>query len=61
MSDQPAKSRATTPRRVVRLKPPDYQPTQEELEEPIQFPQGTTLDDLAQAVVTPVKVVYEDD
>ena len=60
MSDQPAPPRDTSPRRVVRLKPPDYQPTQEELEEPITLPEGTTVEDVVQALLTPVTVVYDD-
>ena len=48
------------PRKVVRLKPPDYQPTPEELAELITFPEGTTEDDLLKALVTPVTIVYDD-
>ena len=33
-----------------------YQPSKEELEEPIEFPEGTTPDDLARAVMQPVRV-----
>ena len=60
MSDQPAPPRDTSPHRVVRLKPPDYQPTQEELDEPITLSEGTTAEDVMQALLTPVTVVYED-
>ena len=48
------------PPRKVRLKPPDYQPTQEELEELITVPEGTTEEDLLKALVTPVTIVYDD-
>ena len=61
MSKQPVEERpAAQPRKVVRLKPPDYQPTPEELEELITVPEGTTEDDLLKALVTPVTVVYDD-
>ena len=41
--------------REVELVHPSYQPSKPELEEPIEFPEGTTPDDLARAVMQPVK------
>ena len=41
---------------VVRVKPRSYQPTSAEMNEPIVFPPGTTPEDLARALVMPVKV-----
>lgn len=49
------------PIRVIHLKPMSYQPSKAELEEPVTFPEGTTPEDLAQAVVQPVRIVYEDE
>lgn len=46
-------------RPVVRVKPRSYQPTAAELNEPIVFPAGTTPEDLARALVTPVAIVEE--
>ena len=48
-----------TDRPVVRVKPRSYQPTAAEMNEPIVFPPGTTPEDLARALVTPVTVVEE--
>ena len=36
-----------------------YQPSKAELEEPIEFPKGTTPDNLVRAVVAPVKIDWE--
>ena len=36
-----------------------YQPNKAELEEPIEFPEGTTPDDLAKAVVAPVRIAWK--
>ena len=44
---------------VVRVEPRSYRPTEEELNEPIMFPPGTTPEDLARAVMTTVRVVEE--
>ena len=44
--------------RDVELVHPSYQPSKAELEEPIEFPEGTTPDDLARAVMQPVRVRY---
>lgn len=44
--------------REVELVHPSYQPSKAELEEPIEFPEGTTPEDLAWAVTRPVKVRY---
>ena len=46
-------------RPIVRLKPNTYQPTAAELKEPITLPPGTTPEDLARALVTPVRIVEE--
>ena len=48
------------PRRVVEITHPSYQPTKAELEEPIEFPEGTTPEDLARALTAPVEVRYVD-
>ena len=46
-------------RPIVRVKPHSYQPTVAELNEPIVFPPGTTPEDLARALMTPVTVVED--
>jgi hypothetical protein len=46
-------------RPVVRVKPHTYQPSAAELNEPIAFPAGTTPEDLARALVTPVTIVED--
>jgi hypothetical protein len=46
-------------RPIVHVKPRSYQPTATELNEPIVFPAGTTPEDLARALMTPVRVVEE--
>lgn len=48
-------------RPVVRVKPRSYQPTAAEMHEPIVFPPGTTPEDLARVLVTPVTVVEDVD
>ena len=48
-----------TDRPVVRVKPPSYEPTEAELNEPIVFPPGTTPEDLARALMTPVQIVED--
>ena len=47
-------------RPIVRVKPYTYRPTVADLNEPIVFPPGTTPEDLARALVTPVRVVEEE-
>ena len=44
--------------RTVELVRSTYQPSKAELEEPIEFPEGTTVDDLVKAVMRPVDVRY---
>ena len=47
---------------VVPVEPLSYEPTEEELNEPITLPSDVTLDDLedvGRALVTPVQVVEE--
>lgn len=44
--------------RKIKLLHPSYQPSKAELEEPIEFPEGTKPDDLAKAIIQPVKVRY---
>ena len=46
--------------REVELAHPSYQPTKAEKEEPLEFPAGTTPDDLARALMRPVSVRYVD-
>ena len=44
--------------REVEVVHPSYQPSKAEMGEPIEFPPGTTPEDLARAVMQPVKVRY---
>ena len=48
---------ASTDKPVVSLVRNDYQPSQAELEEPVEFPEGTTPDDLARAVMRDVTII----
>ena len=52
-----AEHNPTSPYDLV-LAHPSYQPTKEEKEEPIEFPEGTTPEDLARALMQPVGVRY---
>lgn len=45
---------------TIELAHPSYQPTKAEKEEPIEFPEGTTPEDLARALLQPAKVRYID-
>ena len=45
--------------RPVTLVRSAYQPSKAELEEPIEFPEGATPDDLVRAVVAPVKIDWK--
>ena len=45
--------------RPVTLVRSSYQPSKAEQDEPLQFPEGTTPDDLAEAVVQPVDVTWK--
>ncbi len=44
----------------VELAHPAYQPTKAEKDEPLEFPKGTTPDDLARALMQPARVRYID-
>ncbi len=44
--------------RAVTLMSPRYQPSKVEVEKPVEFPEETTPDELAEALVQPVKVSY---
>lgn len=44
--------------RDIELTHPSYQPSKAEKEEPIEFPEGTTPDDLARALMQPARVRY---
>lgn len=44
------------PKRMVTLVHTDYQPSKAEREELITFPEGTTPDDLAKALMRPVDI-----
>ena len=44
--------------REIELAHPSYQPSKAEKEEPIEFPEGTTPDDLARALMQPARVRY---
>ena len=46
-------------RRAVTLVRSSYQPSKKELADPVDFPEGTTPDDLAEAVVQPVDVKWK--
>ena len=50
----PTKKRA----HKIKLKHPSYQPSKDEMEKPIEFPEGTTPDDLASALTRTVEVRY---
>ena len=45
--------------RTVTLVRKSYQPSKAEMEKPLEFPEGTTPDDLAKAVVVPVKIAWK--
>ena len=47
------------PKRRVSLVRSSYQPSEAEQEDLIEFPEGTTPDDLAEAVVRPVDVTWK--
>ena len=53
MSDRPKKHP-----RTVKLARSAYQPNKDELEEPIEFPEEVTPEDMAKAVVTPAKIKW---
>lgn len=46
-------------RKPVTLVRSSYQPSKAELEKPLEFPEGTTPDDLAEAVVQAVDVTWK--
>ena len=46
--------------RPVTLVRSSYQPSKKELDEPFEFPEGTTPDDLAEAVVRAVEVTWRE-
>ena len=52
----PTPTRQTS--REVELAHPSYQPSKAEKNEPIEFPEGTTPDDLARALMQPARVRY---
>ena len=53
-------TKSTKPkRRPVTLVRSSYQPSKAEQEEPIEFPEGATPDELAEAVVQPVDVKWK--
>ena len=43
-------------KREVTLVRRTYQPSKAELEEPVTFPEGTTPDDIAKALMRPVEI-----
>ena len=47
------------PKRRVSLVRSSYQPSKKELEEPVEFPEGTTPDELAEAVVQEVDIDWK--
>lgn len=44
--------------REIELAHPSYQPSEAEKEAPNEFPEGTTPDDLARALMQPARVRY---
>ena len=54
----PARQPSPIPLREIKLAHPSYQPSKAEKEEPIEFPEGTTPDDLACALMQPARVRY---
>ena len=54
------KPAAPPTRPEIELAHPSYQPSKAEKEEPIEFPKGTTPDNLARALMQPAKVRYVD-
>ena len=48
------------PERRVSLVRSSYQPSKKELEKPVEFPKGITPDELAEAVVQPVKINWKE-
>ena len=54
------KPAAPPPRPEIELAHPSYQPSKAEKEEPIEFPKGTTPNNLARALMHPAKVRYVD-
>lgn len=47
-------------RKPITLVRSSYQPSKAEQEEPVEFPEGTTPDDLAEAVVRTVDLKWKD-
>ena len=47
-------------KRRVPLVRSSYQPSKKELEEPVEFPEGTTPDELAEAVVRHVEIDWRE-
>ena len=53
-------TKTTKPKRKpVTLVRSSYQPSKREQEEPVEFPEGTTPDELAEAVVQPVEIDWK--
>ena len=53
-------NRRTPPSPEIDLVHPSYQPTIAEKEEPLDFPEDTTPDDLARSIMRSVRVRYVD-
>ena len=53
------RTKRTAPR-TIELPHPSYQPTKAEKEKLLEFPEGTTPEDLARALMQPVRVRYVD-
>ena len=54
------KKRGTPLPPEIELTHPSYQPSKAEKEEPLDFPEDTTPDDLARSLMRPVRVRYVD-
>ena len=52
--------RPVATRSEIELAHPSYQPSKAEKEETIEFPKGTTPDDIARTLMRPVRVRYVD-
>ena len=52
--------RQPSPPREIELAHPSYQPSKAEKEELVEFPEGTTPDDLARALMRPARMRYVD-
>ena len=57
-ADEKEGGTAVPPSSGITLAHSSYQPSKAEKEEPLEFPEGTTPEDLARALMRPVRVRY---